>query len=127
MKKKFSSYLTSLKKKETKIEYEKPSDLLYIFKGIISKKKVLKKKQEMTKADLIKAIKNSIKNDFFYKNSKNENSYLNEKNILLRGSVLRNTDFVFGLVLYTGHQTKIMLNSIRAKPKRSKLEQQINK
>lgn len=52
---------------------------------------------------------------------------LEEKNILLRGSVLRNTEFVYGMVLYTGHDTKIMLNSVNASPKKSKLEEQLNR
>ena len=30
--------------------------------------------------------------------------------ILLRGSVLKNTEFVFGIVVFTGHETKVMKN-----------------
>ncbi|CCL98771.1 uncharacterized protein FIBRA_00776 [Fibroporia radiculosa] len=46
--------------------------------------------------------------------------------ILLRGSVLRNTRWVIGLVLFTGHDTKIVLNSGGAPSKRSKVERQMN-
>lgn len=56
-----------------------------------------------------------------------QNLTLEERNLLLRGSVLRNTDFVYGMVLYTGHDTKIMLNSVKAAAKHSKLEEQLNK
>jgi len=40
----------------------------------------------------------------------------------LRGCNLRNVKYVFGLVAYTGHDTKIMMNSYKARTKRSKLE-----
>ena len=43
-------------------------------------------------------------------------------NFLLRGSKLRNTDYAIGLVVYTGHETKIMKNATRAPSKRSQLE-----
>ncbi len=33
---------------------------------------------------------------------------LNIDNLLLRGSVLRNSDLVLGVVIYQGHDTKIM-------------------
>ncbi|KRX06108.1 P-type ATPase, cytoplasmic domain N [Pseudocohnilembus persalinus] len=36
---------------------------------------------------------------------------LNSENLLLRGCILKNTKFVVGLVVYTGHETKIFLNS----------------
>eukprot|EP00926_Amoebophrya_sp_RCC4398_P021360 GSA120T00025259001.1 len=48
------------------------------------------------------------------------------KNLLLRGSTLRNTDFAFGVVLYTGHETRQFQNSNRRTPKRSRIEKQIN-
>lgn len=43
-------------------------------------------------------------------------------NVLLRGTVLRNTDWVIGLVINTGHDTKIMMSSTATKPKTSFLE-----
>ena len=42
--------------------------------------------------------------------------------ILLRGSSLRNTEFIYGLVVFTGHETKIMKNSVKSRSKFSKLE-----
>ena len=44
------------------------------------------------------------------------------KNVLLRGCVLRNTDFVIGIVLNTGHDTKIMMSSTSTPSKTSTLE-----
>lgn len=45
---------------------------------------------------------------------------------LLRGSSLRNTDYIIGAVVYTGHETKIMLNSSKANNKFSHLESKMN-
>lgn len=42
--------------------------------------------------------------------------------ILLRGSSLRNTEWVIGVCVFTGHETKIMMNSSKAIDKQSKLE-----
>lgn len=47
--------------------------------------------------------------------------------MLLRGSSLRNTDFIIGLVIFTGHETKIMKNSSGSRTKFSKLERATNK
>ncbi|CAD8078815.1 unnamed protein product [Paramecium primaurelia] len=52
---------------------------------------------------------------------------LDNNNIILRGSVLKNTGHVIGLALYTGHDTKIMKNSIKVKYKQSSLEKQLGK
>ncbi|KAJ6526292.1 phospholipid-translocating ATPase [Mycena vulgaris] len=45
---------------------------------------------------------------------------------LLRGTVLRNTRWVIGLVLFTGEDTKIVLNSGGTPSKRSKVEREMN-
>ncbi|KAK7455125.1 hypothetical protein VKT23_010996 [Stygiomarasmius scandens] len=47
-------------------------------------------------------------------------------NMLLRGTVLRNTGWVIGVVLFTGEDTKIVLNSGGTPSKRSKVERQMN-
>lgn len=52
---------------------------------------------------------------------------LEYKQFLLRGSSLKNTEWVVGLVIYTGHETKIMMNSPKARHKYSKLDIQMNK
>jgi phospholipid-transporting ATPase len=36
---------------------------------------------------------------------------LNADGFLLKGSVLRNTGWVYGISVYTGHDTKIMMNN----------------
>lgn len=47
---------------------------------------------------------------------------LGSDNIILRGCSLRNTEYVYGVVIFSGHDTKIMMNSMAAKYKFSGLE-----
>ncbi|PVV02843.1 hypothetical protein BB560_002693, partial [Smittium megazygosporum] len=47
-------------------------------------------------------------------------------NMLLRGMVVRNTDWAIGIVIYTGVQTKVILNSGDPPFKRSRLEIMMN-
>ena len=42
--------------------------------------------------------------------------------ILLRGSSLRNTEWIYGVSIFTGHETKVMKNSTKSRPKKSKIE-----
>jgi phospholipid-transporting ATPase len=46
--------------------------------------------------------------------------------LLLRGAMLRNTSWVFGIVVYTGHDTKLMRNSTSAPLKRSTVDKMTN-
>lgn len=46
--------------------------------------------------------------------------------LLLRGAMLRNTSWVFGIVIYTGHETKLMKNSTSAPLKRSTVDKMTN-
>lgn len=46
--------------------------------------------------------------------------------LLLRDSVIKNTDFVEGIVIYAGHETKAMLNNSGPRYKRSSLEKKMN-
>lgn len=46
--------------------------------------------------------------------------------ILLRGAALRNTAWAFGVVIYTGHDSKLMRNSTAAPLKRSTVERLTN-
>ncbi|CAH8478607.1 unnamed protein product [Dicrocoelium dendriticum] len=51
---------------------------------------------------------------------------LKPNQVLLRGSSLKNTKWIFGLVIYTGKESKVMLNSTSPPLKRSTVEQQTN-
>lgn len=46
--------------------------------------------------------------------------------LILRGCVLRNTNYVIGVVAYTGPHTKLILNSGGTPSKRSRIERQMN-
>ncbi|XP_052793308.1 phospholipid-transporting ATPase VB-like isoform X2 [Mya arenaria] len=52
---------------------------------------------------------------------------LNQNNILLRGCIMRNTDWIEGLVVYAGAETKSMMNNRNPRYKRSKLERALNR
>ena len=52
---------------------------------------------------------------------------LNVENLLLRGSSLKNTPYVYGVCVFSGHDTKVMQNSAPAKRKYSRLEIYMNK
>lgn len=51
---------------------------------------------------------------------------LNAKNLVLRGARLKNCKWIYGLVVYTGQDTKIMKNSDEARTKSSKVERDMN-
>ncbi len=73
-------------------------------------------------------------NEFIYEfNAKmflnvQENSFLtiDKNNFILRGCSLKQTCYVYGVVVYIGHNTKIMKNSPSARSKTSKLESNMN-
>ncbi|XP_076039881.1 ATPase phospholipid transporting 8A1 isoform X2 [Oratosquilla oratoria] len=52
---------------------------------------------------------------------------LSPDQILLRGAKLQNTNWIFGIVIYTGHETKLMKNSATSAPlKRSTVDKLTN-
>ncbi|KAJ4884232.1 putative phospholipid-transporting ATPase 9 [Raphanus sativus] len=52
---------------------------------------------------------------------------LSPQQLLLRDSKLRNTDFIFGAVIFTGHDTKVIQNSTDPPSKRSMIEKKMDK
>ena len=64
-------------------------------------------------------------------NNINDNNFidipLDVKQLLLKGAKLKNTDFIYGIVLYTGNDNKIMLNSKKPRMKYSSVEKLMNK
>eukprot|EP00117_Sycon_ciliatum_P045405 scpid71527/ scgid5345/ Probable phospholipid-transporting ATPase IM; ATPase class I type 8B member 4 len=51
---------------------------------------------------------------------------LDNSNLLLRGCKLRNTEWAYGVVVFAGHETKLMQNSGEAKHKRTRLDHTMN-
>ncbi|KAI1648477.1 phospholipid-translocating P-type ATPase [Daldinia loculata] len=51
---------------------------------------------------------------------------LNPEQLLLRGATLRNTPWIHGIVVFTGHETKLMRNATATPIKRTKVERQLN-
>ncbi|CAG8604638.1 2225_t:CDS:10 [Paraglomus occultum] len=51
---------------------------------------------------------------------------LDPTQILLRGAQLRNTNWVYGLVVFTGHETKLMRNASATPIKRTNVEKTVN-
>ncbi|KAH7851814.1 hypothetical protein Vadar_016812 [Vaccinium darrowii] len=52
---------------------------------------------------------------------------LDPSQILLRDSKLRNTAYVYGVVIFTGHDSKVMQNRTPSPSKRSRIEKQMDK
>ncbi|KAK9118837.1 hypothetical protein Scep_016930 [Stephania cephalantha] len=52
---------------------------------------------------------------------------LSPQQLLLRDSKLRNTDFIYGVVIFTGHDTKVIQNSRSPPSKRSRIERKMDK
>uniref|UniRef100_A0A452IYJ1 Phospholipid-transporting ATPase n=1 Tax=Gopherus agassizii TaxID=38772 RepID=A0A452IYJ1_9SAUR len=57
---------------------------------------------------------------------KNNRYSLNNEQMLLRGCVLRNTGWCFGMVIFAGPDTKLMQNSGRTKFKRTSIDRLMN-
>nr|DAD31633.1 TPA_asm: hypothetical protein HUJ06_010484 [Nelumbo nucifera] len=58
----------------------------------------------------------------------NEQQYpLNPQQLLLRDSKLRNTDYIYGAVIFAGQDTKVIQNSTDPPSKRSKIERKMDK
>ena len=51
---------------------------------------------------------------------------LSAENLLLKGSLLSNVDWIYGIALYTGQQTKIQMNNRHAPSKMSTIEKYVN-
>ena len=62
----------------------------------------------------------------FLQINKNTEKNIDFNNILLRETVLKNTDYVVGVVVYSGYDTKIIQNAGRVGNKISHVEYKVN-
>lgn len=51
---------------------------------------------------------------------------LDNEKVLLRGCVLRNTQWCYGIVIFAGQETKLMMNSGKTKFKRTNIDRLMN-
>ena len=51
---------------------------------------------------------------------------LEQRQMLLKGTKLRNTEWIVGIIIYTGHNTKLMQNAKKPKIKYSRLDKYLN-
>ena len=96
---------------EGKIECQGPNEYLYKFEGNMS---------------FTPENENYMKDDQSY-NGGPIQIPLDANQMLLRGSSLRNTEYIYGIVIYTGHESKIMKNSPESRNKLSGIERMTNK
>ena len=64
-----------------------------------------------------------IEGTAFYDHIKN---HINIKNVLLRGARLKNVDYVYGIVIYNGHDTKLLQNIEHSSTKLSNMDIKLN-
>ncbi|KAK5994959.1 Phospholipid-transporting ATPase DNF1 [Cladobotryum mycophilum] len=91
---------------EFKIESEPPQPNLYKYNGAIRWKQQIPGYPDDEPIDMTEAI--------------------TIDNLLLRGCNLRNTEWVLGVVVFTGHDTKIMMNAGITPSKRARIAREMN-
>ena len=61
----------------------------------------------------------------FYGDEKNKN-YFNFKNTAIRGAKLKNTEYIYGIIIYTGKETKIMKNIVKQNVKTANINKLVD-
>ena len=69
---------------------------------------------------------NTFHGSFESYSHEDQSSVIYQKNILLRGSAIRNTDYIFGMVIYAGRLSKAVMNNGEKRKKISTFEKVIN-
>lgn len=94
--------ISDYKKFSGLIKCDKSNENLHSFEGVISSK------EDVNEESRVSSI------------------FVNLKNLILKGCTLKNCEYVIGIVIYTGINTKIMRNSKQPKLKMSKILRKMN-
>eukprot|EP01133_Synstelium_polycarpum_P016143 gene16143-19208_t len=94
-----------------KVDYEGPNNDIYGFEGVLT---------------ILKGMENV--NDIHASSITGKTNYVpvTIESSLWRGTKLRNTEWVIGVVVYTGTDTKVEKNSMKSSQKRSSVERGVN-
>ena len=115
---------TGLKEREAFIETQKK----FLNKNIKKDDNNLKNLfHESCEIEIIKPNKNIYEIEGTINYSEDNKSVFDIKNTAIRGAKLRNTKFIFGIVIYTGKETKIMMNIVKYKSKYAYLDKLVDK
>ncbi|VDD94963.1 unnamed protein product [Enterobius vermicularis] len=109
-----TSYLkdvTKLQEFYCEVECEQPNKFLNQFRGTLT---VAGQKYSLVNLRVIQKLKST------------KAVLYGIEHILLRGARLKHTEWIYGVVLYTGHETKLLLNSSAAPIKLSSFEKSLN-
>ena len=67
-----------------------------------------------------------INGSIMFNGNENDKNYFNIKNTGIRGAKLKNTEFIYGIIIYTGKETKIMKNIIKNKVKSASIDKWVD-
>ena len=110
----------SLQRLEGSLNIEAPNNRIYKFDGNFDMAKIRSSQRSVPNAP---PTGDSINSDVAFSSL----VPLSNDNVALRGMSLRNTEYVTGIVVYTGHDSKIQMNSAGATYKTSNITRQTNK
>ncbi|KAL7750854.1 phospholipid transporting ATPase [Sorochytrium milnesiophthora] len=98
------------------VEAELPNVNLYTFRGNL-----------LMKPGDVQALAPGSNNQAPFNRDEMVAMPLGPDNLLLRGCIIRNTQWAIGIAIYTGEQTKIVLNSGATPTKRSRIDRNMNR
>jgi magnesium-transporting ATPase (P-type) len=107
-----------------------PNPSLYNFQGYLEMVQMPEANNKIPNGDdasLLNARNNQVSPSGSLKHNGANTVPLSAKNFLFKGAKIRNVDWIIGIVVYTGTDTKIQLNSSISASKMSSLEKKLHK